>query len=42
MHICPIEIASALFVCEQAVIIYWYAKMRVQGLTESLKQRYFA
>jgi len=39
MHICPAEIAATLFIFEQAVVIYWYARMRIQGLTDALKQR---
>jgi hypothetical protein len=29
MHICPAEIAAALFMLEQTTLMYWYLKMQL-------------
>lgn len=39
MHICPAEIAAALFMLEQGTLMYWYIKMRVQGFSDALRVR---
>ncbi len=39
MHICPAEIAAALFMFEQATVMYWYLKMQAQGISGRLRER---
>ena len=40
MHICPAEIAAALFMLEQAAVMYWYLKMQIQGFSGRLRARF--
>lgn len=39
MHICPAEIAAALFMLEQGTLMYWYLKMQAQGISGRLRAR---
>ena len=39
MHICPAEIGAALIMMQQATLVYWYARYRVQGFSDALRER---